>query len=97
MRKTLYVARVGIASELATLEDLFVTVADVQSQRLEIIPESSAQPFGVFEMSSEQDASACVERFNGYELDGRCLSIVSERPKARVAATPAPKKRSRAN
>ena len=88
MRSTLYVARVGNTSDLIALEELFVTVADVQSQRLEGIPELSSQPFGIFEMASEQDATACVERFNGHEFEGRRLSIVSERPKARAPLAP---------
>lgn len=82
MRKTLYVARVGLASDLGQIEDLFVTVADVQSQRLELILEASPQPYGVFEMSTEQDASDCLERFHGSELNGKRLTIVSERPSA---------------
>ncbi len=83
MRKSLYVSQVGQSSDLCALEDLFATVADVQSQRLEMIPESSSQTFGVFEMSNEQDATDCMERFNGQELNGQRLRIVCERPKPR--------------
>lgn len=92
MRKTLYVARVRLASDLGEIEDLFATVADVQSQRLELIPESGTFPFGVFEMRTEQDAADCLERFNGQEFNGRQLSIVSERPKVLLAPTPSPTK-----
>lgn len=81
MRKTLYVARVRLGSDLGDIEDLFATVADVQSQRLESIPESGSLPFGVFEMHSEQDAADCLERFNGQELNGHRLSIVCDRPR----------------
>ncbi len=95
MRKSLYVSQVGHASDLVELEDLFTTVADVHSQRLELIPESSSQTFGVFEMGTEQEAVDCMERFNGHELNGRRLAIVCDRPKPRPIPEPkaAPRKR----
>lgn len=95
MRKTLYVARVGLASDLGQLEDLFMMVADVRSQRLELILEASPQPYGVFEMSTEQEASDCLERFHGSVFNGQRLSIVSERPVAPLPAPPLKKKRSK--
>lgn len=67
------------------LEDLFMCVGDVQAQRLELIPESGQRlEFGVFEMSTEQQAADCVERFNGYSINGNQLAVVLERPKAKV-------------
>lgn len=92
MRKTLYVARVRLGSDLGDIEDLFATVADVQSQRLENIPESGSLPFGVFEMQSEQDAEDCLERFNGQELNGNRLSIVRGRPQSLPRPVLVPKK-----
>lgn len=85
MSSTLYVSRVSEA-DLSALEDLFSTVGDVQSCRVEAIPESGQQTdFGIFEMASAQQSSDCVERFNGYAYsEGRSLGVVSNRPVARA-------------
>ncbi len=69
---------------MSLLEDLFVTVGDVTAQHLELIPESGHRvEFGIFEMSTEQQAADCVERFHGQLMNGKHLAIVSERPKSR--------------
>ncbi len=93
MRNTLYVSNVGQAADLGALEDLFTTVGDVTAQHLELIPESSSLSFGVFEMSTDQQAADCVERFHGQDMNGRQLAIVSGRPKPRPV--PLPKKETR--
>lgn len=84
MSSTLYVSRVSKA-DISALEDLFMTVGDVQSCRIEAIPESGQQTdFGVFEMATEQQSSDCVERFNGYPYcEGHSLSLTADRPIAR--------------
>jgi RNA recognition motif-containing protein len=84
VRTILYVSNVGHSADLSMLEDLFLTVGDVTTQRLELIPESGhSMEFGIFEMSTEQQAADCVERFNGLTINGKQLAIVSERPKLR--------------
>lgn len=61
-----------------------MTVGDVQGSSVEVIPESGHRlGFGVFEMSTEQQASDCIERFNGKNLNGKLVAIVSERPAKR--------------
>jgi len=96
MAKTLYVSNVGEASNLCAIEDLFTTVGDVDSRHVELIPESGHQlGFGVFEMSTEQQASDCVERFNGASMNGRQLAVVTERPKARPKSVPTTKRKSK--
>lgn len=84
MRNTLYVSNVAELGDLSVLEDLFTTVGDVRSQCLELIPESGhSMEFGIFEMSNNQQAADCIERFNGHTINGKQLAIVSERPKPR--------------
>lgn len=84
MRRTIYVSNVGQTADLSSLQDLFTLVGDVTSKHLELIPESGHQAsFGVFEMSTEQQASDCLERFNGSEHNGRRLIMITERPKPR--------------
>jgi len=88
MTKTLYVTNVAHASDLGVLEDLFLTVGDIQRRHLELIPESSAQTFGVFEMLTEQQAADCVLRFHGHDISGRRISVATGRPKARPVPAP---------
>lgn len=91
MESFIYVSNVSNASELTALEDLFLTVGDVKNQKLEVIAESGHRMgFGVFEMSTRQQALDCVERFNGTINDGKQLAVTFIRPKRRPA--PVPKK-----
>jgi hypothetical protein len=93
MPSLIYVSNVGETGNLSAIEDLFLTVGDVKAQYLEMIPESGHRlSFGVFEMSTDQQAADCVERFNGYNMNGQRLGLVSERPKARPVVE-RPKKR----
>ncbi|NCN42202.1 hypothetical protein GW916_13245 [bacterium] len=81
LKNTIYVSNVASHAELSDLEDLFVTVGDIKTQSLEIIPESGhGMEFGVFEMFTEQQAKDCVERFNGSVNEGKQLSVTSFRP-----------------
>jgi hypothetical protein len=90
VRNIFYVSNVGQQADLCLLEDLFLTVGDVKAQHLELIPESGHRmEFGIFEMSTEQQAADCVERFNGHIFNGRSLVLVLDRPKTR----PVPKRR----
>jgi hypothetical protein len=66
--RTLYVRHSGQTLDLSALEDLFTTVGDVESARLEA-------KMGIFEMSSEQQALDCADRFHGHVLNGNQISI----------------------
>lgn len=93
MTRVLYVSNVEKQTELCLIQDLFTTVGDVESQHLGFIPESgSKKEFGIFEMSTVQQAADCMERFHGQTLNGRQLSIVCERPKPRPIQNPKSKK-----
>jgi RNA recognition motif-containing protein len=81
MSKTLYVSNLGQQINLAELEDLFTTVGDVASKRLEMIAGTSMYEFGIIEMDTEQQASDCVTRFNGSEINGQALSVRSTMPR----------------
>ena len=81
MSKTLYVSNLGQQLDLADLEDLFTTVGDVTSKRLQFLPGISIYEFGVIEMGSEEQAQDCVTRFNGSEMNGHALSVRATMPR----------------
>lgn len=92
MRKILYVNNVSQMEDLCAIEDLLLTVGDVIERRFEVIPESGQNSsFGVFEMSTEQQAFDCVERFHGHVMAGKSLSIKSGRP-TMMSAVKSPRK-----
>ena len=39
--------------------------------------------FGVIEMGSEEEAQAAIERLNGYEFEGRALTVNEAKPQER--------------
>lgn len=85
MSTTLYVSNVGREADLSEIEDLFLMVGDVKAQRIEHIPESGHRmEFGIFEMSTAQQATDCIERFNGKTINEKQLAISSRRPKSRA-------------
>lgn len=80
MSKTFYVSNLGQAMDLTKLEHFFTTVGDVESLRL-VIQQESNRGFGIVEMSTEQQAIDCIERFNGQVVIGQRLSVTANRPK----------------
>lgn len=80
MNNIFYVSRLGSIS-LTELESLFSLVGDVKSAHEEALLHSTVgTQFGVIEMQSEQQASDCIERFNGHEILGQRLSLSKTRP-----------------
>ena len=65
----------------AELEGLFgqvgaVTSANVISDKFT----GQSRGFGFVEMGSTQDAQTAIEKFNGYELQGRALTVNEAKP-----------------
>ncbi len=88
MQRFVYVSNVTHASDLADIEDLFLMVGDIKNKKIEMIPESGHRlGFGVFEMSTSQQARDCVERFNGTVNEGKQLSLSYIRPKKRAVTS----------
>ncbi|MBC62387.1 MAG: RNA-binding protein [Zetaproteobacteria bacterium] len=58
------------------LADLFSEVGDVMSVRIITDRESGrSRGFGFIEMSSSDYANKAIERFHGYDLNGRQLAV----------------------
>ena|ERR1700688_4793015 len=82
MDAILYVRHPGQEMDLSELEDLFTTVGDVESCRLELMPETGrTTKIGIIQMASQQQAADCVERFHGQLMNGHALSVDLQMPK----------------
>jgi RNA recognition motif-containing protein len=72
----LYVGNLPFSTGEDQLGNLFGSVGTVTSARI-ITDQDTGRPrgFGFVEMSTESEAKAAIERFNGYQLDGRSLVV----------------------
>jgi RNA recognition motif-containing protein len=81
MATKLFVGNLPFSATGAELEGLFgqvgaVTSANVISDKFT----GQSRGFGFVEMSSTQDAQSAIEKFNGYELQGRALTVNEAKP-----------------
>ncbi len=82
MAQKLYVGNLPYNATDETIKDLFAKAGTVQSVTI-ITDKMSGRSrgFGFVEMSSDQEAQAAVEMFNGKEYEGRNLTVNEARPK----------------
>lgn len=81
--KKLYIGNLSYAVDSTGLEDLFAQVGTVESAKVITDRESGrSKGFGFVEMSSPEEAEAGIEKFNGYELEGRALNVSIAKPQA---------------
>jgi cold-inducible RNA-binding protein len=81
MATKLFVGNLSFTATPADLETLFGQVGVVSSAT--IISDKftgRSRGFGFVEMSSTQEAQAAIERFNGYDLQGRALTVNEAKP-----------------
>ena len=81
MATKLFVGNLPFSATGAELEGLFgqvgtVTSANVISDKFT----GQSRGFGFVEMGSTQDAQTAIEKFNGYELQGRALTVNEAKP-----------------
>jgi RNA recognition motif-containing protein len=77
----LFVGNLSFQATNADLETLFGQAGTVASVNI-ISDKFSGQSrgFGFVEMGSNQEAQAAIERFNGYEWQGRALTVNEAKP-----------------
>ena len=81
MAAKLFVGNLSFNATTADLETLFGQAGTVSS--VSIISDKStgqSRGFGFVEMGSNQEAQAAIERFNGYDLQGRALTVNEAKP-----------------
>lgn len=82
MGKKLYVGNLSYNVTEQDLADLFAQAGTVESATV-VSDKFSGQSrgFGFVEMSSEHEAQAAIEQFDGHELKGRAMKISEARPR----------------
>lgn len=81
MAKKLYVGGIPYSSTDASLKDAFSQAGSVVSAS--IITDrmtGRSKGFGFVEMSSDAEAAAAIDMFNGKDFEGRSLTVSEARP-----------------
>ncbi len=81
MATKLYVGNLPFNTTDDQMKELFSQAGEVSSAQI-IIEKMSGRSkgFGFVEMATEEGAQAAVEKFNGYEFNGRRLTVAEARP-----------------
>lgn len=81
MNKKLYVGGLSYSTTEAGLKDSFSQAGSVVSA-IVIMDKMTGRSkgFGFVEMSTEEEATAAIDMFNGKELDGRAVTVNEARP-----------------
>ncbi len=77
----LYVGNLPWSTTNDILRDLFSQKGMVTSATVLMGPDGRSRGFGFVEFGNDSEAQAAIDAFNGYELDGRKLTVNEARPK----------------
>jgi RNA recognition motif-containing protein len=82
MSKKLYVGNLGYRTTSQELQDLFAQAGTVESaQIIEDRETGQSKGFAFVEMSTNAEAAAAIDQFNGKEVGGRMLKVNEARPR----------------
>ncbi|HEY7910228.1 MAG TPA: RNA-binding protein [Thermomicrobiales bacterium] len=82
MAKSLYVGGLPYSTTEDALRTLFSEVGDISSVRLIMDRETGqSKGFAFVEMANDAEALLAVSQFNGYQMDGRSLTVNEARPR----------------
>lgn len=82
MSTKLYVGNLAFQTTSQELQQLFGQAGTVESASVvEDRDTGRSRGFGFIEMSSEQEANAAIEQFNGKEVGGRALKVNEAKPR----------------
>ena len=82
MAKKLYVGNLAFQTTSQDLQDLFAQAGTVESaQIIEDRDTGRSKGFAFVEMSTEDEAAAAIDQFNGKEVGGRMLKVNEARPR----------------
>ncbi len=81
MNKRLFVGGLPFSATRDEVTSLFSQVGTVASVNI-IMDKFSGNPkgFGFVEMGTEEEATAAVAKFNGYDMGGRILTVAEAKP-----------------
>lgn len=82
MSQKLYVGNLAFQTSSADLQELFAQAGTVESASVvEDRDTGRSRGFGFVEMSSEEEAAAAIQQFNGKNVGGRALNVNEARPR----------------
>lgn len=82
MSTKLYVGNLTFQTTSQDLQDLFAKAGTVQSASVVEDRETGrSRGFGFVEMSSNEEAAAAIDQFNGKDLGGRALKVNEAKPR----------------
>ena len=82
MSKTLYVGNISFQTSSQDLQQLFAQAGTVESASvIEDRDTGQSKGFAFVEMSTDEEAAAAIEQFNGKEVGGRALKVNEARPR----------------
>ena len=83
MGKKIYVGNLPFSITDASLETMFAEAGTVESAKI-ITDRYTGQSkgFGFVEMSTDEEASEAIQKFNGTEYEGRTLKVAEAKPQA---------------
>ena len=82
MSTKLYVGNLAFQTTSQDLQDLFAQAGTVQSASVVEDRETGrSRGFAFVEMSSNEEAAAAIDQFNGKEISGRALKVNEAKPR----------------
>jgi len=82
MAKSLYVGGLPYSTTEDAIRSLFAGAGDVSSVRVIMDRETGqSKGFAFVEMANDAEALMAVSQFNGYQMDGRALTVNEARPR----------------
>jgi cold-inducible RNA-binding protein len=83
MGNKLYVGNLPYSIDSAALESLFSQAGTVESAQVVTDRDSGrSKGFGFVTMSTAEEAEAGIQKYNGYEAEGRQLTVSEAKPQA---------------
>jgi len=82
MSMKLYVGNLSFQTSSEDLQQLFAQAGTVESASVvEDRDTGRSRGFGFVEMSSKEEGTAAIEKFNGQEMGGRALNVNEAKPR----------------
>ena len=83
MGKKLYVGNLPYSASDQSLANMFAACGTVESAKVITDRETGrSKGFGFVEMSTDQEAAAAIEKFNGQDYEGRPMTVNEAKPMA---------------
>ncbi len=83
MGKKLYVGNLPFSVNDQTLQTTFAACGNVESAKVVMDRDTGrSKGFGFVEMSSDEEASAAISKYDGTPLDGRNITVNEAKPQA---------------